>query len=83
MLTVIWVFSELSSFVMRIFIRSPKFNELDPYTVKMYNEMKIAQKESEAFNKKVGFVSSYQNMNDDMGVDDDYGDLGLFNELNN
>lgn len=54
---------------------------MDPYSLKIYNEMMQAQRESEAFNNRIGFVNSYKNI--DEFEDEDYSfDLDIFNELN-
>ena len=54
---------------------------MDPYSLKIYNEMMQAQRESEAFNNRIGFVNSYKNI--DEFEDEEYSfDLDIFNELN-
>ena len=56
--------------------------KMDPYSLKIYNEMMVAQKESEAFNNRVGFSNGYRNI-DETGEDTSSFDLSLFDELNN
>ena len=55
---------------------------MDPYQMKIYQEMQQAQRESEAFNQRMNFASSYRNMNDDYSDVNDGFDPGLFSELN-
>ena len=62
-------------------IKSPNISQLDPYSMKLYKEMLAASKESEAFNKRINFKSSYQTLDDDMSDDVDF-DPGLFTDLN-
>lgn len=54
---------------------------MDPYTAKIHTEMMKAQRESEEFNRRVGFSNGYRNMDEDMS-DDSYMNLDLFDELN-
>lgn len=54
---------------------------MDPYTAKIHNEMMKAQRESEEFNRRVGFSNGYRNMDEDMS-DDSYMNLDIFDELN-
>ena len=54
---------------------------LDPYSLKVYNEMMQAQKESEAFNKRVGFNNGYINI-DETAEDEGNFNLDIFDELN-
>lgn len=62
-------------------IKSPNISQLDPYSMKLYKEMLAASKESEAFDKRINFKSSYQTLDDDMSDDVDF-DPGLFTDLN-
>lgn len=63
-------------------IKSPKLNQkLDPYQLKLYKEMEQAQRESEAFNNRVGFNSGYRSMTEEYENDIDF-DADLFTELN-
>ena len=56
---------------------------MDAYTSKIYNEMLKAQRESEAFNSRVGFSTGYRNI-DESSDDTDYlMDLDIFDDLNN
>jgi len=59
-------------------IRQPT---MDAYSAKVYNEMMQAQRESEAFNNRVGFTNGYRNM-DESGEDDYSYNLDVFDELN-
>jgi len=73
---------ELHSEMSGMGINKKKYTpNMDPYTAKVYNEMLHAQKESESFNNRVGFIHGYKNMNDG---DEDEGsfDLSIFDELN-
>ena len=55
----------------------------DPYTRKIQLEMINAEKESIAFNKRMNFKTSYENMDDEFNDEvDDIGFLNLFDELN-
>ena len=59
-----------------------KIPTMDAYTSKVYQEMLKAQRESEAFNSRVGFATGYRNI-DDTSDDTDYlGNLDIFDELN-
>lgn len=62
-------------------IKPPNLSHMDPYSLKVYQEMMAASKESEAFNKKINFKSSYHSLDEDMGDDIDF-DPGLFTDLN-
>lgn len=55
--------------------------KMDAYTSKIYNEMIQAQRESEAFNNRVGFINGYRNINE-TDDDDNYFDLSIFDDLN-
>ena len=54
---------------------------VDPYTVKLRQEMIQAQRESERFNQNIGFVNNYRSLDESA---DDYIDFdpNLFSELN-
>lgn len=54
---------------------------MDQYTLKVYNEMMQAQKESDAFNSRIGYNTGYRNI-DDTADDDSCFDLNIFDELN-
>jgi hypothetical protein len=56
--------------------------KLDPYSMKLHNEMMQAQRESEDFNNRVGFSNSYRNI-DELAENDYSFSLDLFDELNN
>lgn len=63
-------------------IKSPNINQvLDPYQQKIYKEMLAAQKESEAFNKRIGFTTGYNSMSEEYDDGIDF-DTDLFTELN-
>ena len=47
-----------------------KQRQLDPYELRLRNEMIAAQRESESFNRSVNFTGMYENMD----IDDDTGD---------
>jgi len=55
--------------------------KLDPYSMKLYNEMQKAQRESEEFNNRVGFMNTYRSM-DETGHEDYGFSLDLFDDLN-
>lgn len=61
--------------------RNP-LQQMDPYQLKVFNEMQQAQRESEAFNQRLNLGSSYRNMDDDYSEFNDGFDDGLFTELN-
>lgn len=54
---------------------------MDPYTAKIYNEMLKAQRESEAFNQRVGFNTGYKNL-DEFDESDSGFNLDIFDMLN-
>ena len=56
--------------------------KMDPYSMKLYNEMMQAQRESEDFNNRVGFNNGYKNI-DELAENDYSFSLDLFDELNN
>lgn len=55
---------------------------MDAYQRRVYQEMQMAQRESEAFNQRMGLNTSYRNMDDDYSDMNDGFDPGLFSELN-
>jgi len=64
-------------------IKSPNINKaLDPYQLKLYKEMEQAQRESEAYNNRIGFNTNYRSMSEEYENNIDF-DADLFTELNN
>ena len=55
--------------------------KMDPYSMKLYNEMIQAQRESEDFNNRVGFNNGYKNI-DELAETEFSFSLSLFDELN-
>lgn len=62
-------------------IKKIKTPTMDPYTAKIHNDMMKAQRESEAFNRRVGFSTGYHNIDEDTNEDIGF-NLDLFDELN-
>lgn len=56
---------------------------LDPYSMKIYTEMVQAQRESESFNNRVGFIHGYRNIDETDNEYDNGFSLDIFDELNN
>ena len=56
--------------------------KLDPYEMKVYQEMQKAQRESDSFNRRINFISTSENMDFDMDDGMDEISLDLFDELN-